>query len=73
MHLITALMKRLETISNLPIVTGNLINALQSLDKKIACQENDILVKIIKLDDDIFSYIFHHGFNNALFTSIFPS
>ena len=48
MHLITALMKRLETISNLPIVTGNLINALHSLDKKIACQENDILVKIIK-------------------------
>ena len=32
----------METISNWPIVTGNLINALQSLDKKIACQENDM-------------------------------
>ena len=40
--------------------------ALQNLDKKKTCQENDISVKIIKSHKDIFSYFIHHNFNFSL-------
>ena len=52
----------------------NTCKTLKNLDKKKrTCQENDILVKIIKLHNDIFSYFIHHNFNNSLLSSIFPS
>ena len=73
MHLITALMKRPENKFWLTDSRWNLINALQNLYKKIAYQESDILVKVIKRNNDLFSYFIHHGFNNALVTSVFPS
>ena len=47
--------------------------ALQNLDKKKICQENDIPVKIMKSHNDIFSYFIHHNFNNSLFSSVFSS
>ena len=47
--------------------------ALQNLDKKKTCQENDIPIKIIKSHKDIFSYFIHHNFNNSVYSSIFPS
>ena len=43
---------------------------LQNLDKKKACQENGVPVKIIKSHNDIFCYFTLHKFNNALFSSI---
>ena len=50
-----------------------LLKTLQNLDKKKTCHKNDIPVKIIKLHQDIFSYVIHHNFNNSLHSSIFPS
>ena len=47
--------------------------ALQNLDKKKACQENDIHLKIIKSHKNIFSYFIHHNFNDSLCSSISPS
>ena len=47
--------------------------ALQNLDKKETCQENDIPVKIIKSYKDIFSYFTHHNFNNSVYSSVFLS
>ena len=46
---------------------------LQNLDKKKACQENDIPVKIIKSNKNIFSHFIHHNFNDLLCSSISPS
>ena len=46
---------------------------LQNLDKKKTCQENGIPAKMIKSNNDIFSYFIHHNFINSLFSSIFPS
>ena len=46
---------------------------LQNLDKKRTCQENDILVKIIKSHKDTFSYFIYHNFKNSLYSSISPS
>ena len=42
--------------------------ALQNVDKKKICQENDIPAKIIKSHKDIFSYFIHHNFNNSLYS-----
>ena len=47
--------------------------ALQNLDKKKACQENDIPVKIIKSNKNIFSPFIHHNFNDLLCSSVSPS
>ena len=44
---------------------------LQNLDKKKPCQENDIPVKIIKSNNDIFSFLIRHKFNNSFFSLIF--
>ena len=46
---------------------------IHNLDKKKACQESDIPVKIIKDNIDIFSEFILHNFNNSIFDAIFPS
>ena len=51
----------------------NTYKALQKLHKKKTCQENDILVKIIKSHKDIFPYFIHQNFNNSIYSSVFPS
>ena len=45
---------------------------IHNLDKKKACQESDIPVKIIKDNIDIFSEFILHNFNNSLFYVTFP-
>ena len=42
----------------------NTYKTLQNVDKKKTYQENDIPVKIIKSDNDLFSYFKHQNFNN---------
>ena len=46
---------------------------IHNLDKKKACQESDITVKIIKDKIDIFSEFILHNFNNSIFDATFPS
>ena len=46
---------------------------INKLDKKKACQEHDIPVKLIKSNKDLFSHFIYHNFNNSLFSSNFPS
>ena len=46
---------------------------INKLDGKKACQEHDILVKLIKSNNDLFSHFIYHSFNNSLFSSNFPS
>ena len=54
--------------------TKNKISAeIHNLDKKKACQESDVLVKIIKDNIDIFSEFILHNFNNSVFDATFPS
>ena len=38
---------------------------INRLDKKKACQENDIPVKSIKSNKDLFSQFIYHNFNNS--------
>ena len=45
----------------------------RNLDKKKACQESDIPVKIIKENIDICSEFILHNFNNSIFDATFPS
>ena len=43
------------------------------MNPKIACQESDIPVKIIKENLDTVSNFVYNNFNNSLFSSNFPS
>ena len=46
---------------------------INKLNKKKACQEHDIPVKLIKSNKDFFSDFIYHSFNNSLFSSNFSS
>ena len=46
---------------------------VNKLDRKKACQEHDILVKLIKSNKDLFLQFIYHNFNNPLFSSNFSS
>ena len=52
---------------------NKILAEIHNLDKKKACQESDIPVKIIKDNIDIFSEFILHNFNNSLFDATFPS
>ena len=39
---------------------------------KMACQEHDIPVKLIKSNKYLFSHFVYYNFNNSLFSSNFP-
>ena len=52
---------------------NNIFAEIHNLDKKKACQESDISVKIIKDNIDIFSEFILHNFNNSIFDATFPS
>ena len=38
-----------------------------------AAQQHDILIKILKENSEIFSYILCQNFNNSVFSKVFPS
>ena len=46
---------------------------IKKLDSEKACQEQDIPVKLIKLNKDLFSHFIYRNFNNSLFRYNFPS
>ena len=46
---------------------------INKLDRRKACKEHDISVKLIKSNKDLFSHFICHKFNNSLFSSNFPS
>ena len=48
------------------------LTEIQKLNFRIASQQSDIPVEILKENNDIFSYILHHNFNNSLFSNKFP-
>ena len=52
---------------------NKILAEIHNLDKKKACQESDIPVKIIKDDIDIFSEFLLHNFSNSIFDATFPS
>ena len=52
---------------------SKILAEIHNLDNKKACQENDIPVKIIKDNIDIFSEFIFHNFNNSIFDATFPS
>ena len=52
---------------------NKILAEIHNLDKKKACQESDIPVKIIKDNIDIFSEFILHNFNNSIFDATFPS
>ena len=47
-------------------------NEINKPDRKKACQEHDIPVKLVKSNKDIFSLFIYHNFNNSSFSSNFP-
>ena len=51
---------------------NKILAEIHNLDKKKACQESDIPVKIIKDNIDIFSEFILHSFNNSIFDATFP-
>ena len=52
---------------------NEILAKIHNLGNKKACQESDILVKIIKDNIDIFSGFIFHNFNNSIFDATFPS
>ena len=50
-----------------------IINKLQKLKSKKACQGSDIPVKIIKENIEIITDFTYNNFNNLLLSSYFPS
>ena len=46
---------------------------LNKLDRKKACQELDIPIKLIRSNKDLFSQFIYHNFNNSLLSSYSPS
>ena len=68
--------KRMETTSNKFSFKyeerKKFLTEIQNLNSRKASQQNDIPVKILSKNSDIFSYILHHNFNNSLFSNKFP-
>ena len=52
---------------------NKILAEIHNIDKKKACQESDIQVKIIKENIDTFSEFLLHNFNNSIFDATFPS
>ena len=52
---------------------NKILAEIHNLDKKKACQESDIPVKISKDNIDIFSEFILLNFNNSIFDGTFPS
>ena len=46
---------------------------IQNLSCNKATQQCDIPIKLSKENNEIFSYILCHNFNNSLFNKVFPS
>ena len=45
---------------------------IQNLNSKKAMQQNDIPVKLLKENNDSFSYVIYHNFNNPIYEYCFP-
>ena len=45
---------------------------IQNLNSKKAMQQNDIPVKLLKENNDTFSYVIYHNFNNSIHEDCFP-
>ena len=45
---------------------------IQNLNSKKAMQQNDIPVKVLKENNDSFSYVIYHNFNNSIYEDCFP-
>ena len=54
-------------------IKNKIFAEIHNLDKKKACQESDIPVKIIKDNIDTFCEFIFHDFNNSIFDAAFPS
>ena len=52
---------------------NKILAEIHNLDKKKACQESDVPVKIFKEKINIFSEFILHNFNNSIFDATFPS
>ena len=52
---------------------NKILPEIHNLDKKKACQESDIPVKIIKDSIEIFLEFILHNFINSIFDATFPS
>ena len=52
---------------------SKILAEIHNPDKRNACQESDIPVKIIKDNINIFSEFILHNFNNSIFDVTFPS
>ena len=52
---------------------NKILAEIHNLDKKKACHESDIPVKIIEDNIDIFSEFILHNLNNSIFDATFPS
>ena len=51
----------------------NISNIIHDLNPKKTCQINDVPVRILQGNNDLFSSLILHNFNNSLFHSNFPS
>ena len=73
---IVSIKKRMETTSNKFSFKyedrNKFLTEIENLNSRKASQQNDIPVKILKVNSDICSYILHHNFNNSLFSNEFP-
>ena len=45
---------------------------IQNLNSKKAMQQNDIPVTLLKENNDSFSYVIYHNFNNSIYEDCFP-
>ena len=67
--------KRMGNISpkfKFQYVDQNQISKIQNLNSKKAMQQNDIPVKLLKENNDSFSYVIYRNFNNSIYEDCFP-
>ena len=64
--------KNIFSFSFQPVSVDKVKNIIKTLNIKKACPDGDLLVKLIKMNEDIFSRLIFQNFNQSLINGEFP-
>ena len=64
--------KNIFSFSFQPVSIDKVKNIIKTLNIKKACPDGDLLVKLIKMNEDIFSRLIFQNFNQSLINGEFP-
>ena len=64
--------KNIFSFSFQPVSIDKVKNIIKTLNIKKGCSDGDMLVKLIKMNEDIFSRLIFQNFNQSLINGEFP-